>query len=289
MKKILNLLMICVLCLFVTGCDLTGEVLGSENIRTSVYPIEYATNYLYGFESSVKSIYPDGADYRTYHVTDKLIENYSKADLFIYNGTSDEKKIAAKFLNNNEFIGIIDAMQGMNYKYSIEELWLDPSNFLMAASNIKNGLLQVSRNKIISEKINENYSNLKMEVSKLDVELNTLLTDSSSSTIVASHDVFKFLSKYGVEVIVLNENNPNLTRAYTNVKNLIKKGEVKYIYTLKGYELSDELTKYIKDNDLTKISIKPLSVLSEEDRNNKEDYLSIMNDIVSQYKKELHK
>lgn len=289
MKKILSFLLIVIASLSITGCEYSNELSLTENIKTSVYPIEYVTNYLYGSYASVKSIYPDGASYYDYEVTDKLIENYSSADLLIYNGASQEKKIAVKFLNNNENINIIDAMQGMNYKYSVEELWLDPSNLLMAASNIKNGLLKLAPNKITSEHINENYSKLKVDLSKLDVDFNTLLTNATYSKIVVSDDIFKYLNKYGVEVIVLNENNDNLTRAYSTVKALVKNKDIKYIYTIKGKKLSDELTKFIKDQGLTKIEIDPLNVISEEDRNNKEDYVSLMNEMLVNLKKELQK
>lgn len=288
MKKIFGLL---ISLLFLTGCEFNfnSEVFKAETIRTSVYPIEYITDYLYGFDASVMSIYPDGADYTKYDLTDKLIENYSNADLLIYNGQSSENKIAVKFLNNNETIGIIDAMQGMTYKYAVEELWLDPSNFLMTASNIKNGLLNVSPNKTISEKIVENYEELKVEVSKLDVELNTLTSDSNYKTIVASNDLFKYLTKYGVDVIVLNESNQYLTQAYKDVKNMAKKGDIKYLYVIKGEELSSKLSKFIKDNDIKKIEIDPLRIISEESRNNKEDYITIMTETITNYKKELNK
>lgn len=288
MKKILSLF-ICLFCL--TGCDFkfNTEVFKAENIKTSVYPIEYIAQYLYGFDASVSSIYPDGADYSTYDLTDKLIENYSKADLLIYNGQSTENKIAVKFLNNNENIGIIDAMQGMTYKYGVEELWLDPSNFLMTASNIKNGLLNISPNKTTSEKIVENYEELKVEISKLDVELNTLTSDATYTTIVASNNLFKYLTKYGIEVIVLNESNQYLTQSYKDVKTMAKNGNIKYLYCIKGEELSSKLSKFIKDNDITKIEIDPLRIISEESRSNKEDYITIMTDNITKYKKELNK
>jgi zinc transport system substrate-binding protein len=287
MKKILLIMTLCLFCL--TGCELDNSTFNAKSIKTSVYPIEYITNYLYGTVANVSSIYPDGADYYKYEVTDKLIADYSTSDLLIYDGASDEKKIAVKFINNNPEIQIIDAMQGMNYKYGLEELWLDPSNFLMISSNIKNGLLKLSTNKYTNEKIETNYSDLKVAVSKLDVEFNTLTNDASYTTIVTSSDVFQYLTKYDINVIVLNENNITLNKDYSEVKTMAANGEIKYIYTLKGEEITEQLKSFIKDNNLTKIEIDSLAVISETDRSNKEDYISLMTTTINQLKKELNK
>lgn len=286
MKKIITTIL-CVF--FLTGCEFKGSTFDADSIKTSVYPIEYITSYLYGTIANVSSIYPDSANYNTYEFTDKLIEDYSSSDLFIYNGTSAEKKTAVKLLNNNSEIQIIDAMQGMAYKYGMEELWLDPSNFLMIASNIKNGLLKLNTNKYTAEKIEEKYSELKVSVSKLDVDFNTLASSSNYTTIVVSNDVFKYLTKYEINVIVLNKNNVSLNKSYSEVKTMAKSGKIKYIYTLKGEVISEELKSFIKDNNLTKIEIDSLAVISEKDRNNKEDYITIMNTTISQLKKELDK
>lgn len=287
MKKLLLIMILSAFC--ITGCEIKDSAFSTKSIKTSVYPIEYITNSLYGTVANVSSIYPAGADYYKYEVTDKLILDYSTSDLFIYDGASSEKKIAVQFINQNPEIQLIDAMQGMNYSYGLEELWLDPSNFLMISSNIKNGLLKLSNNKYANEKIEKNYNDLKVSVSKLDVEFNTLTTDANYKTIVTNSDVFKYLSKYDINVIVLNKNNTTLNKDYTEVKSLVKKNEVKYIYVFKGEELEESLKTFIKENNLTKIEIDPITVLSENDRKNKENYITLMTTTISQLKKELNK
>ena len=49
--------------------------------------------------------------------------------------------------HKNQNLKLIDTSLGMNYNYSIEELWLNPYNYLMMAKNIKIIVLYV--NKII--------------------------------------------------------------------------------------------------------------------------------------------
>ena len=51
-----------------------------------------------------------------------------------------EKDYAVNMINKNKSVKIIDASLGMPYTNGIEETWLAPGNYLMMASNIKNGL-----------------------------------------------------------------------------------------------------------------------------------------------------
>ena len=98
-------------------------------------------------------------------------KKYAKSDLFIYNGLTDEKKVAANFLTHNSRLKIIDVSEGLAIKYNYEELWLNPSNFLMLAQNIKNGLNSYIESTIIKEQIETNYNNLKVQLTEFETTL----------------------------------------------------------------------------------------------------------------------
>ena len=103
-KKIL----ICILSvLALTGCK--KDSMENITIYTSTYPIEYITKELYEDHSTVNSIYPN----EIINLSDKLIKDYSTANLFVYNGLSNEKEYAVKMLNNNKNLMIVDASMGM--------------------------------------------------------------------------------------------------------------------------------------------------------------------------------
>ena len=58
----------------------------------------------------------------------------------------------------------------------------------------------------------------------------------------------------------------------------------------KGEEKSETVKKLLEDNSsLTVVEIDNLSNISTEDKNDGKDYISIMNDIITEYKKELYK
>src|SRR5574344_146312 len=92
MKKIFKCLLVCILGLsLTTGCFKRDDM---ENIKiyTTVYPITYIINALYGNYSTITSIYPNNVDINNYELTDKQINDYSKGNLFIYNVISNENK-----------------------------------------------------------------------------------------------------------------------------------------------------------------------------------------------------
>ncbi|MEG0994923.1 MAG: zinc ABC transporter substrate-binding protein, partial [Bacilli bacterium] len=141
MKKKLLVTILILVTLITTGCFKRDEM-ENINIITTIYPLEYITNYLYGKNSTIRSIYPDAVDVNTYKFNDKQITDFSKNDLFIYKSVDNDKDIAIKLLKKNKNILLIDATYGMVTELGTggSDLWLNPSHLLMISSNIKNGL-----------------------------------------------------------------------------------------------------------------------------------------------------
>ena len=147
MKKILLIISL-IFILITSGC-IKRDDLEDITIYTTIYPVQYVTERLYGYNSEVLSIYPDGVNPKKYTLTKKQIKDYSKSAIFVYNGLSDEKNIARDFINNNKNIKIIDVSQGININNNVEELWLNPTDYLMLTQNIKNSLKEYISNKYI--------------------------------------------------------------------------------------------------------------------------------------------
>ena len=93
MKKVFSILILFILVFSLSGCFSKDE-LSNDKVYTSIYPIYYLTNYLYGTEKSISSIYPTGADVNNYVLTNKQKEEYQKSALFVYNGLTKEKELA---------------------------------------------------------------------------------------------------------------------------------------------------------------------------------------------------
>lgn len=279
MKKVIVLLMSLFL---LTGC-LEEEKL-DKIAYTTYYPLEFATNYMYKDFATVKSIYPNGIDTSKYTLTDKQKSIYAASDMFVYAGVTDEVKLAAEFLNTNQNISIIDGTKGLSYSSEVCELWLDPSNYLMIARNIKSTLIDYANNVYDEEKIDKLYDELKIKISEIDVDLTMMGKNASNKNILVTNESFNFLSKYNINVISIKEGD---TKSINDAKKLINSGEIKYAYVLRGNTLSQEIETFIKNYNLEKIEIDSMYTITDEDKNNGNDYLSIMTENINKFKTEL--
>ena len=227
MKKLILLGLTLLLGLFGTVGCVKRDSMEDINIITSSYPIEYLIEEIYGDHSNIENIFPDGEEIDSYRFNNKQYNNFSEKDLFIYNG-ENASDIAVELSNRNGDLLLIDSSLGMNYTYGVEEFWLDPSNLLMMALNIKNGLQEYVSNSILIKEIDEAYKNLNVSLSELDAEIKLIIQNANNPKIVVSNNALSFLEKYGMEVIVLDESA--IDKTYEDVKTLINNNEIEYIY-----------------------------------------------------------
>ncbi len=286
MKK--KILLIISSLLLISGCDLFKEDFSDRYVYTTLYPVEFATNYLYSDYSNVASVYPNGADQK-FEVTEKKKHTYSNSDIFVYSGVANEATLARDLININNKLKIIDATKGMQNNTKIANIWLNPSNYLMLCSNIKSRLIDYNDNVYIKEAIESKYDELNEKISELDVQLYDIGKNGNYDTILTTNDVFNHLTKYNINVISLDSNNEAIDKAYSDAKKLISENKIQYIYYLEGDELNSQQEKLIKDNSLVKIEINDIYSLTDEERNEEKNYLTIMNEIIDNYKKELYK
>ena len=284
MKKIIIFLII--LCTL-TGC-LKRDTMEGIEIYTTVYPLEYITNRLYGDNSTVKSIYPNGIDPFTYpSLTEKQLSDYSAASLYIFNGLTSEKDYVVPLFNNNKNLKIINASLSMKTSYGNEELWLDPSNFLQLTQNIRNGFEEYISNYYLLEEIKQNYESLKLEVSKLDANLTVIGTNADFNTIVVTDDLFLFLKKYNINVLSLDKDTLT-NKTLNDVKSLMSEEKISYICARKHEELSDEVKALVEEYNIEVVYIHTLSNLTNEEKENGSTYLTIMNENIEKLKNELY-
>jgi zinc transport system substrate-binding protein len=286
MKKIIKVLLIVFSgVLMVTGC-FKSDSMENIDIVVTKYPIEYAINTLYGDYSKIIPLYPNGIDTNNYELTDKKIKTSAKNDMFIYNGLS-EGDTAIKFLNNNSKIKLIDVSKGLEIRNNEEELWLNPSNYLMIAQNLKNDLSEYINSTVILQNIDTNYEKLKLTISTYDAQLNTVAENAKDKNIIVTNDTFKFLERYGFTVYSLEESENYSSAAYNSALTLANEKRISYIFMLEGDQESEKVKK-LKDLGLNIVTIQRLGNLSDEDRNNDVNYVSVMDEFIESLKQEVY-
>ena len=277
--------------LLFSGCNVfkVDNMEGIDIITTS-YPLEYILKTLYGDHSNISSIYPDGIDTYTYKLTDKALENYSKKDLFVYVSYGRDKDIAVNLLNRNKDLLIIDGSLGMKPDY-IDELWLNPSNLLMVALNVKQGLTEYINNNYLIKDIEKNYETLKLDLSMLDAEIKLTAENAYYRTILTSTKSLNYLKKYGFNVISLDDDNTAIDKTLEEIASMINNNTIKYIYSLENTENNETVTNLLENNkNLTEIKLKRLDSITDTERESHDtSYFSLMKYNIEQLKKEAYK
>lgn len=278
-----------------SGCKLNIDTDSMKDIKvyTTIYPIRYLIDSLYGTNSTIYSIYPSGVEPKDFQISDKKLEEYSQADLFVFNSLDKERDYAVKMINKNKKLKIIDVSMGMTYDNDIAELWLNPYNYLMMAQNTKNGLLEYISNPYLITNdegtgVEDKYETLKYDLSRLDADIKETISLSSYDTIVVDNDVFNFLSKYNLNVISLEEDDKLTDIKINEVKKLINEGKIKYIYSSKT-ETNNTCKKLIEDYGVELVTFNTMETVDGGITNSNENYVTVMNNNLELLNKELYK
>ena len=280
MKKILLIISV----LLLTGCSLQSDNLNGSTIYVTNYPIKYLVETLYKSTETdetygtIKSIYPNDVDTSKYELTDKLIKEYSQAGMFVYNGLSNEKNIAKKFINNNRNILIMDVSYGLSTKNAIEELWLSPNNYLMLAKNVKDTFKDYLTNKTIISDVETNYANFAETMSLLDADLRSIgnqAKTNNTNTIVVTKSTYKFLESYGFIIVNLEDPGYQTEDGQKTIKHNFDNGKYRTLITDVNDE-SELVKSLVENNKAKKIELNTMTVGITDD-----NYIETMQEFIN--------
>ena len=285
-RKILLCLLTIIILLTTTGCR--KDNMEDIDIVVTNYPNEYILSNIYGNHATISSVYPDGVDVTTYKITSKRKKDLSKEDLFIYTGLIErERALAVDLLDINNSLRIIDTSYVLEIENTEEELWLNPSYLLMMAKNIEMGLNEYITNSYLKKEIVENYEKLKVNLSELDADYRVSIENAKSKKIVVNDENLKYLEKFGLEVIILNDKA--LDKTYSEVEDLVENDEIKYIYKFENETNSEKVDKLVKEHDdLEIVELHKIINITDKERDDKQDYISIMENNLELIKQEIY-
>ena len=270
-----------------TGCK--SDDMEDIEIVTTNYPNEYIIERLYGDHAKVGNIYPDGIDVSDYKFTNKQKRDFASKDLFIYTGLIDrERSLAVDLLDYNKDLKIIDSSYVLDNDYDMEEVWLDPSFMLMMSQNVRLGLKEYIENNYLKEEIDENYEELKVDISELDADIRLAVESAPYKTIVATDNNYKFLEKYGVKVYILNDDTSE--KDLVEIEDLIENGSITKIFSYEDIKNTNNVQNLINTypNNLEIINSNRIIVLDDEQRETETDYLTLMNQNLDNIREELY-
>lgn len=286
-KKIIKLTLLSFAILLMCGCK--SDDMEDISIITSNYPNEYIIDRLYKDHASITSMYPDGVNPKTYKLTAKQKKDFAAYDLFIYTGlTEKERELAVELLDYNDNLKIIDSSYVLENNYGADELWADPSFMLMMSQNIRIGLKEYVDSTYLKKEIDKNYEVLKVEVSELDANIRLAVEGAPYKDIVATDNSYKFLEKYGLHVHVVNDDTSQ--KELDDINQMIANNQITKIFTYEDIEVTKNVQNLINSypNIISYINFNRFTVISDEQRKTKSDYLTLMNQNLDSLKEEIY-
>ncbi|MBP3951674.1 ZinT/AdcA family metal-binding protein [Bacillus sp. YZJH907-2] len=277
------------------------------HIYTTVYPLQFFAEQIAGDEALVESILPPGSNPHNYEPTTEDIVELAESDAFIYIGAglepyaesisesikSEDVKIVAA--SNN--LELIDHIHDHEEEHSHEEeeadhhdeedqhdhgdkdphVWLEPVLSIKVAETIKETLVELNPGK--EEEFNRNFEKLKENLENLDSEFRSQLEPLPGNKIIVSHAAYGYWERaYGIEQIAVSGLSPTNEPSQKDIKDII---EVAEHYELKHVFFEQNVTLKVadvvrKEIGAEALQIHNLSVLTDEDIDNNEDYFSLM-------------
>lgn len=285
-KKILFLLLILIIPFIVSGC--ANDSMDEIEIIVTNYANEYIVRSLYDNHSTITSIYPDGILIDNYKISKKQKNEFAHKDLFVYNGLIEkERNLAVELLAINPDLKIIDTAYVLETEYSPEELWLNPSSLLMMSQNVRRSLSEYASSAYLKKDIDEKYDELKINLSELDTEYRLASESTNNRTIIVADAALKYLEKFGLNVICIDDDANQKTLA--DAENLMANGSVSYVFIFKGEELPENAKALMGSYTSIQTSeLHRLDNITDQERSEKKDYISITKDNLESIKKELY-
>lgn len=294
------------------------------DVYTTVYPLQYFAERVGGEYANVQSIYPPGANEHTFEPTQKDMIDLADADLFFYVGLGLEGFIEkSKSTLKNQNVKLVptasniseedlhistghthaEAIENAENEHDHEHesheeghsedehdahVWLSPVLSQQLATVIKDELVSAMPEQ--KELFTANYDALIADLQQLHTEFEEMADATSQKTFFVSHAAFGYYAGHyhlnQVPVAGLNSQSEPSQKELTGIVDLAKKENIQYIFFEQN--INSKLAKIIQTEVGAKtLTLHNLSVLTEEDIKNNEDYFTLMRANIEALKKAL--
>ncbi|TFE00550.1 metal ABC transporter solute-binding protein, Zn/Mn family [Jeotgalibacillus salarius] len=269
----------------------------SLTIYTTVYPLQFFAERIAGDEAEVNSILPPGSDSHTYEPTSKDVIEIAEADAFIMNGAGLEgyaDSIAEAI--DTEDVKIVEAADGIALNKSSHDhehgddhghdhdhgdndphIWLDPTLSIEMAENIKDILIEMKPED--EGLFSENFEALREDLEALDHEFSTGFESSSGNHFIVSHAAYGYWEEaYGIHQIAVSGLSPTQEPSQKELQTLVETADeygLRHVFFEQN--ITTKIAEVVRDEiGAQTLRLHNLSVLTDDDIANDEDYFTLM-------------
>ncbi|WP_404456280.1 metal ABC transporter solute-binding protein, Zn/Mn family [Oceanobacillus kapialis] len=156
-------------------------------------------------------------------------------------------------------------------------VWLDPVRAIALAENIKNQLVELKPEE--EETFEANFETLKADLEELDSEFHNLVESKENPEMIVSHAAYGYWEEtYGIKQIAiagLSSSEEPSQKELTEVINVAEEKDLQYV--IFEQNVTTKVAEVIRNEiGAEPLQLHNLSVLTEEDVENDEDYFSLM-------------
>lgn len=261
------------------------------SVMASFYPLGHFAEMIGGEHSRVTIITPPGAEPHDYEPTPQQIAALYQAKLVIANGAGfdpwlidlrddlEQKGVAMVVMSEH-----VDLLQSTDEELSADpHFWLDPLLAERQVQAIARALMGVDP--AHAEAYESQGATYGAELQALHQRYATGLDRCATRTVVASHDVFGYLARrYNLEQIAIAGLSPDeepSTRRLAEIATEARRKNISHIFfeTLVSPKLAQTLAEEVGAQTLV---FNPLEGLLPEEITDGKNYLSVMDDNLSQ-------
>ncbi|MCM3214979.1 metal ABC transporter substrate-binding protein [Niallia taxi] len=309
MKKRYGLLLVSMIVLILAACSndtSEKEDDGKLKIMTTFYPMYEFTKNIAGDKADVELLIPSTIEPHDWEPTPKDIGNIQKADLFVYNSADMETWVSDITASiDSSDVAVVEASKGIKLIEEDEEaeeseeehehehshhadphVWLSPVLAQQEVQTITDALVKVDPdNKEYYETESSKYIE---KLKALDEEYKTELKGITSNEFITQHTAFSYLAKeYGLVQVPIAGLSPDEEPSAAKLAELKKFAEEHEINVIYFEELTSSKVAETLANELgadTEV-LNALEGLSDEQQKAGEDYITVMEENLTQLKK----
>ncbi len=270
------------------------------SVVASFYPLGEFARQVGGSLVNVTTVVPNGTEPHEYEPTPKDIITAESAKLFIYNGSgldpwadkinSDLQKKGVTTLKAADHISLLPIAQGSELKNTSMDphFWLDPISAQFIVTAIKQKLIALDP--AHASQYTTQAESFIAQLVQLNQTYTNELAHCSSHTIITSHAAFQYLAnRYHLTVYAISGISPDAepsAKTLADLSQLITQQHIPYVFTesLVSPKLAETLASEAGAKTLV---FNPLEGLTAVDQANHRDYISVMQDNLTQLRKAL--
>lgn len=309
MKKILNLLVILIITISISGCN--NESNDKLKVVSTVFVGYDAVRAIAGEAIDSQMLIKPGSDVHSYDPSPKDLVNIKTSDVFIYVGGESEEWALnllplidtdkTKIVRMMDYVDLREeeTVEGMESEEEEdgeeiemdEHVWTSPINMKKISEKIKEALVEVDSES--KDTYETNYREYASKLDELDKTFKEIVNTSNRKEVLFADrfPLLYFVKEYGLNYYAAFNGCAESTEASSKTISFlidkVKEDNIPYIFTI---ELSNKkIAKTISEETGTQIlEFNTLHNISKEDFENKETYISLMNKNVDNLRKALN-